>query len=207
MEHIGNAHDGNPRLGVCFRNVESAGTYTGYSFNLRYDAGNKWELARNSTSCADPDEFDARIDISALDYAPSGTDVIKIILLGTSIKCYINNVEFIDTVDGTYPSGGAGGFVWCKNTGDYDNLKIYKSEIITMNGLEDGQKFRIRKAGDVVVATSAGAGGGQATIDLSGEADRPPYHDLQVLDDDDSVLFTDTVFEDNIWGGDIFLYD
>ena len=86
----------------------------------------------------------------------------------------------------------------------WDYLAMYVSETITMTGLEDGQRFRIRTAAGAVVATSPPAGGGEASIDISALAARPPYDEVQVLDSDGSTVICSEATRGDVWGGDIF---
>ena len=85
-----------------------------------------------------------------------------------------------------------------------DEVKVYKSEVITMNTLPTGWKFRIRKTGESVVATSAGATDGTATITLTALSDRPPYYDIQILNASNEVQYTDTTYQNDVWGGDVY---
>jgi len=140
------------------------------------------------------------------------TLVVRIIIDGTNVKVYLDNVLWQDTVahglNFTNPYHYFN-HATSKNTlrtSIHDNWKIYKSETITCNNLPDGYKIRIRKAGPITVATSSGASGGSASISLSALSDRPPYYDIQVLDASDNVLTTGSEFLNDVWGGDVYYY-
>lgn len=117
--------------------------------------------------------------------------------------------EITESSDSTHTTQTLQGVnILANTTGQYgyiDYIKVYRSETLTMNNLVDGQKFRIRNGALTVVATSGVASGGQATINISSVATRPPYYDIQVLDTDGTtVIYTDTTYQNDVWGGDIY---
>lgn len=87
-----------------------------------------------------------------------------------------------------------------------DTVKVYRGKTIVMTNLPNGAKFRIRKSGPTVVATSGAASGGSASIALSTLSDRPPYYDLQVALNGTDFNITSTLYQNDIWGGAEFIY-
>ena len=133
---------------------------------------------------------------------------IRFDLQGTALKGYFSNVLQASATDSSITAAGSIGPLGGGAGTSYsiDNLKCFTSNIITMVGLATGAKFRIRKSDTTVIATSAAAANGVATINTTALADRPPYYDLQIAVDGTNFTITDTTFLNDIWGGDTYRY-
>ena len=134
----------------------------------------------------------------------------KFKIAGTSLSSLVNGVTKTAT-DSAITGAGALGlmvrYVGHAEITYFDDIKAYKNENIVMNGLADGQKFKIYKAGPTLVATSAAASGGSATLDGSALTDRPPYLQIAITDTDGSTIIWNGVGASNdVWLGDIYTY-
>lgn len=122
-------------------------------------------------------------------------DASSLIIIGTGIEISPGAYPNPD-LDNSYSSVGSNSTLYA------DNLKVMKSETITVTGLADNAYFTL-PCGDEGELKSTLASGGQATLDITGYEDLVPFSVLIAYSAGGtlSASFVDAL---GIFGGDVF---
>jgi len=88
---------------------------------------------------------------------------------------------------------------------DYSEFYACKSHLLSVTSSVDGWYMRVKNVGGTVLATSANASSGSATIDLySSELTLPLLVTLEVLEVGTNVLLATATPTETLWGGDVW---
>lgn len=131
---------------------------------------------------------------------------MKVVVSSSNMKCYVNNVLVFDIVDLNL---GKTPFRVLRHQGYYngewgywDDVKIWKSNIITVTNLVQGQKVELFNASNTLLSSATvGVGENNATLDVS-VLIFPFEGYFRVYATDGVTLLYTTPLDNDIWGGD-----
>lgn len=204
LELEGKAQSGasNPEVGACFRYQDSSNFYLFTIFGwgntktalYKKIAGTYTELGSVSESGSIGVNYEIRIVVS-----------------GSSIKCYRDNAIKASAIDTSIPGPGKIGlYTWSSHI-HFDNVKVYSNQLIAVGNLSPGQRVELYDSSGTLVTQSTVPGvGSQVQLDISTASSRPPYRLIKITDTGGTnyeyTTQSGTAYYDNIWGGDEFDY-
>ena len=136
---------------------------------------------------------------------------IRVVVSSSSIKCYRDNVLKASVTDTSITTAGKIAlYTWGTHI-HFDNLKVYRTELITVRQLSPGQRVELHdSAGTLVTQLTVSGGSSQVQLDISTRSSRPPYRLIKITDTAGTTYEyttqSGTTYYDNIWGGDEFDY-
>jgi hypothetical protein len=131
---------------------------------------------------------------------------MKIFVSQSLIKCYINEALVFSTTDPNILNFApyrilVGGYN-IGESGYIDYIKIYKSHVITIYGLKNGQRVELyRENGNLIVSDVVKAGEDKAILDVS-TLTFPFKGYFKIYASDGVTTLCITSLYDDIWGGD-----
>lgn len=144
---------------------------------------------------------------SSFTMTPATWYTMKVEIFGYTMKCYVDGMLKLNVTDseiGESPprNVGIGGF-YNGEWGYWDDVKVWKSNIITMTNLQEGQRVELYDSADNLKASDIiGEGETNATLDVS-TLTFPFEGYFKIYSTTGTVLHTTLIYED-IWGGDIY---
>jgi len=135
---------------------------------------------------------------------------MKVAVSGSNMKCFVDNVLKFDVIDsnlGTAPPRmlrhqGYYDGEW----GYWDDVKIWKSNTITVINLAQGQKVELINTSDNLVSSATvGVGENNTTLDVSPLSFPFEGYFKIYASDGNSLLYTSAIYDD-IWGGDEYQF-